>query len=73
METKVLIKKLIGSDCLKYKTNESDKNDNAKKGISIIKNKNNEIVIDENANEWLLINCIKRIYKINFTTPLIKG
>jgi hypothetical protein len=47
----MLIKKLIGSDCLKYKTKDTDKYDNARNGISITKNKKNEIIIDENRKE----------------------
>ena len=47
IETNIFIKKFIGSDCLKYKTNDSAKKDNAKKGMSITAIKKKEVRTEE--------------------------
>jgi len=52
IETRVWIRKFIGSACLKYKTNDSAKNDIPKKGIIITKKNKNESRIDASENEW---------------------
>ena len=56
-----LIIKLIGSACLKYKTNDNAKNDNAKKGIIMSINNKNEKKIEANEKSWSLISWRKRI------------
>ena len=61
IDTKVLIIKFIGFDCLKYKMKDSDGNDNAKNGIIIIKTNKREIIIEENIKVWLPKNCIRNI------------
>ena len=43
IDIKIFIRKFIGSACLKYKTNDKAKNDNAKKGIIINKIKKNAV------------------------------
>ena len=51
IEITILIRKLIGSDCLKYKTKDSAKNDKAKKGIDIIRKRKNAIRIEDIENK----------------------
>ena len=61
IDSSKLIIKLIGSACLKYKTKDSAKNDNAKKGIIISINNKNEKKIEANKKSWVLISWRKRM------------
>jgi hypothetical protein len=55
IETNKLIRKLTGSACLKYKTKDRARNDNAIKGISIIKKSKTEKTTEISKNSWLPI------------------
>ena len=55
------IKKLMGSACLKYKTNDSAKKDSAKKGIIINKINKNDVNTDGSKKVWLLDNSRNKI------------
>ena len=72
IESIKFIMKLIGSACLKYKTKDRLKNDNAIKGIIIANKSINEIIKDIGKKLYLPIIC-KKYIKMNFRMLLIKG
>ena len=57
IDTTIFIKKFIGSACLKYKTNDSAKNDKAKNGIIITINNKKDMQIEESVKTWFPIIC----------------
>ena len=61
IESIKFIMKLIGSACLKYKTKDRLKNDNAIKGIIIANKRINEIIKDIGKKLYLPIICKKSI------------
>ncbi len=55
IDTTIFIKKFTGSACLKYKTNDSAKNDKAKNGIIITINSKKEMQTEESVKAWFPI------------------
>ena len=60
IDTTIFIKKFTGSACLKYKTNDSAKNDKAKNGIIITINSKKVMQTEESVKAWFPIICSKK-------------